>query len=59
MDFDVFLPHNSADKPAVEKIARKLKDAGLNLLLEKVGLDLYSHLAAVLPLGHLKSLLHR
>lgn len=27
--FDIFLSHNSADKPAVEVIAYKLKDAGV------------------------------
>ena len=35
MNFDVFLSHNSADKPAVEEIARKLKDAGLEPWLDK------------------------
>ena len=32
--FDIFLSHNSADKPAVEVIAHKLKDAGLEPRLE-------------------------
>lgn len=33
--FDVFLSHNSADKPAVEEIARKLVQAGLSPWLDK------------------------
>ena len=33
--FDIFLSHNSADKPAVEKIAHKLKSAGLEPWLDK------------------------
>jgi energy-coupling factor transporter ATP-binding protein EcfA2 len=33
--FDIFLSHNSADKPAVEQIAHKLKKAGLNPWLDK------------------------
>jgi len=33
--FDVFLSHNSADKPAVEAIAQKLKDASLRPWLDK------------------------
>jgi energy-coupling factor transporter ATP-binding protein EcfA2 len=33
--FDVFLSHNSSDKPAVEEIARKLVQAGLNPWLDK------------------------
>ena len=32
--FDIFLSHNSADKRAVEVIAHKLKDAGLEPRLE-------------------------
>jgi TIR domain len=35
VDFDVFLFHNSADKPAVEEIACKLKDAGFQPWLDK------------------------
>jgi len=34
-DFDIFLSHNSADKPAVEDIAHKLKDAGVEPWLDK------------------------
>jgi hypothetical protein len=33
--FDIFLSHNSADKPAVEEIAHKLKDAGVEPWLDK------------------------
>jgi energy-coupling factor transporter ATP-binding protein EcfA2 len=33
--FDIFLSHNSADKPAVEVIAHKLKDAGVEPWLDK------------------------
>src|SRR3954447_10647836 len=33
--YDVFLSHSSADKPAVEKLARKLLDAGLSPFLDK------------------------
>ena len=33
--FDVFLSHNSADKPAVEALAHKLREAGLNPWLDK------------------------
>ena len=33
--FDIFLSHNSADKPAVELIAHKLKDAGVEPWLDK------------------------
>src|SRR6266478_4467022 len=33
--FDVFLSHNSKDKAAVEKIARRLKDVGLRAWLDK------------------------
>ncbi len=33
--FDIFLSHNSADKPAVESIAHKLKSAGLEPWLDK------------------------
>ena len=33
--FDVFLSHNSSDKPAVENIAHKLKRAGLEPWLDK------------------------
>ena len=33
--FDVFLSHNSSDKPAVEEIAHKLRDAGLRPWLDK------------------------
>ena len=33
--FDIFLSHNSADKPAVEVIAYKLKDAGVEPWLDK------------------------
>ena len=33
--FDIFLSHNSADKPVVEEIAHKLKRAGLNPWLDK------------------------
>ena len=37
--FDIFLSHNSADKPAVEVIAHKLKDAGVEPWLDKWCLD--------------------
>ncbi|MBI2487804.1 MAG: toll/interleukin-1 receptor domain-containing protein [Deltaproteobacteria bacterium] len=33
--FDVFLSHNSKEKPAVERIAEKLKQAGLEPWLDK------------------------
>lgn len=33
--FDIFLSHNSADKPAVETLAHKLRDAGINPWLDK------------------------
>jgi energy-coupling factor transporter ATP-binding protein EcfA2 len=33
--FDIFLSHNSADKPAVEEIAHRLKDAGVEPWLDK------------------------
>ncbi len=33
--YDVFLSHNSADKPAVEEIARRLVAAGLQPFLDK------------------------
>jgi hypothetical protein len=33
--FDIFLSRNSADKPAVENIAHKLKDAGVEPWLDK------------------------
>ncbi|MEO6567770.1 MAG: toll/interleukin-1 receptor domain-containing protein [Opitutaceae bacterium] len=33
--FDVFLSHNSADKPAVEMLARKLRDSGINRWFDK------------------------
>jgi hypothetical protein len=33
--FDIFLSHNSADKPAVEDIAQKLKNAGVEPWLDK------------------------
>jgi len=33
--YDVFLSHSSADKPAVEKLAEKLRDAGINPFLDK------------------------
>ena len=33
--FDIFLSHNSADKPAVEEIGQKLKAAGLRPWLDK------------------------
>jgi hypothetical protein len=33
--FDIFLSHNSADKPAVEDIAHKLKNAGVEPWLDK------------------------
>ena len=33
--FDIFLSHNSADKPAVEALAHKLRDAGINPWLDK------------------------
>src|SRR3954449_1565525 len=34
-DFDVFLSHNSRDKPAVERLAEKLKRSGLEPWLDK------------------------
>jgi energy-coupling factor transporter ATP-binding protein EcfA2 len=34
-DFDIFLSHNSADKPFVESIAQKLQSKGLNPWLDK------------------------
>ena len=37
-EFDIFLCHNSADKPAVEEIARKLKARGIEPWLDKWGL---------------------
>jgi WD40 repeat protein len=33
--YDVFLSHSSADKPAVEEIARRLQDAGIKPFLDK------------------------
>jgi hypothetical protein len=33
--FDVFLSHNNVDKPAVEALARKLRDVGLNPWFDK------------------------
>lgn len=33
--YDVFLSHSSADKPAVEKLARKLRAAGIEPFLDK------------------------
>jgi hypothetical protein len=34
--YDVFLSHNSADKPAVEELARRLEDeAGLRPFLDR------------------------
>ena len=33
--YDVFLSHSSADKPAVEKLARKLVEAGITPFLDK------------------------
>ena len=33
--YDVFLSHSSADKPAVEELARKLQDAGIEPFLDK------------------------
>jgi WD40 repeat protein/energy-coupling factor transporter ATP-binding protein EcfA2 len=33
--FDVFLSHNSTDKPAVEELARRLLDAGIHPWLDK------------------------
>ena len=35
MKFDVFLSHNSKDKPVVEQIAHKLEDKGLKVWLDK------------------------
>lgn len=35
LQYDVFLSHNSADKPAVEILAEKLVDTGLNPWLDK------------------------
>jgi hypothetical protein len=47
--FDVFLSHNSRDKPAVERIARRLKDAGLEPWLDAwyctPGVDFHRDLA--------------
>lgn len=34
-NFDVFLSHNSREKPAVERLAKKLKRAGLEPWLDK------------------------
>jgi len=34
-EFDVFLSHNSRDKPAVEEIAARLRDRGLRVWLDK------------------------
>lgn len=34
-DYDVFLSHATADKPAVERLARKLRDEGLKPFLDK------------------------
>jgi len=34
-DFDVFLCHNSADKPAVKRIAKRLEELGLNPWLDE------------------------
>ena len=34
-DFDIFLSHNSADKPLVESVAQKLQSKGLNPWLDK------------------------
>ena len=31
MPYDVFLSHASADKPAVERLATKLREAGVEL----------------------------
>lgn len=33
--YDVFLSHSSVDKPAVEEIARRLRDAGIEPFLDK------------------------
>src|SRR3954451_24372943 len=33
--YDVFLSHSSADKPAVEKLALKLREAGIEPFLDK------------------------
>ncbi len=33
--YDVFLSHNSADKPAVEALARKLRDEGLKVFFDQ------------------------
>ena len=33
--YDVFLSHCSADKPAVEELARRLVDAGISVFLDK------------------------
>ena len=33
--YDVFLSHSSADKPAVEEIARKLREKGIEVFLDK------------------------
>jgi len=34
-EFDVFLSHNSRDKPAVEEVAARLRDRGLRVWLDK------------------------
>src|SRR4051812_35783838 len=34
-EFDVFLSHNSQDKPVIERLAEKLKRAGLEPWLDK------------------------
>jgi hypothetical protein len=34
-DYDVFLSHASADKPAVETLARRLRDDGFEVFLDK------------------------
>jgi len=36
--YDIFLSHSSADKPAVEEIALKLREAGIEPFLDKVDL---------------------
>ncbi len=35
MEFDVFLSHNSKDKPAVRELARRLGDCGLRVWLDE------------------------
>ena len=35
MDFDVFLSHNSKDKPAVRELARRLSDRGIRVWLDE------------------------